>query len=106
MAEGRRRVRERFGVELEPEVQMLGDVALAVGLELVSASSVAGAAAALPRTGVGAARSGARRACATPARAAVRARARSLALVVALVLLSPAGSGCATPRSSPSRTSR
>ena len=26
MAEGRRRVRERFGVELEPEVQLLGDV--------------------------------------------------------------------------------
>jgi UDP-N-acetylenolpyruvoylglucosamine reductase len=26
MAEGRRRVRERFGVELEPEVQFLGDV--------------------------------------------------------------------------------
>jgi UDP-N-acetylmuramate dehydrogenase len=28
MAEGRRRVLERFGVELEPEVQMLGDVRL------------------------------------------------------------------------------
>jgi len=26
MAEGRRRVRERFGLELEPEVQLLGDV--------------------------------------------------------------------------------
>jgi len=26
MAEGRRRVRERFGVELEPEVQLLGHV--------------------------------------------------------------------------------
>ena len=26
MAEGRRRVHERFGVELEPEVQILGDV--------------------------------------------------------------------------------
>jgi UDP-N-acetylenolpyruvoylglucosamine reductase len=26
MALGRRRVRERFGVELEPEVQFLGDV--------------------------------------------------------------------------------
>ena len=26
MAEGRRRVRERFGVELEPEVQLLGEV--------------------------------------------------------------------------------
>ena len=26
MAEGRRRVKERFGVELEPEVQVLGDV--------------------------------------------------------------------------------
>jgi len=25
MAEGRRRVRERFGVELEAEVQLLGD---------------------------------------------------------------------------------
>ena len=27
MAEGRRRVKERFGVELEPEVQALGPVA-------------------------------------------------------------------------------
>ena len=26
MAAGRRRVQERFGVELEPEVQVLGDV--------------------------------------------------------------------------------
>ena len=26
MAEGRRRVRERFGIALEPEVQFLGDV--------------------------------------------------------------------------------
>jgi len=26
MAEGRRRVRERFGLRLEPEVQTLGDV--------------------------------------------------------------------------------
>jgi UDP-N-acetylenolpyruvoylglucosamine reductase len=26
MAEGRRRVSERFGIELEPEVQTLGDV--------------------------------------------------------------------------------
>jgi UDP-N-acetylenolpyruvoylglucosamine reductase len=26
MAEGRRRVFERFGVELEPEVQVLGEV--------------------------------------------------------------------------------
>ena len=26
MAEGRRRVHERFGVALEPEVQLLGDV--------------------------------------------------------------------------------
>jgi hypothetical protein len=26
MGEGRRRVRERFGVELEPEVQFLGEV--------------------------------------------------------------------------------
>jgi UDP-N-acetylenolpyruvoylglucosamine reductase len=26
MAEGRRRVREQFGVALEPEVQLLGDV--------------------------------------------------------------------------------
>ena len=26
MAEGRRRVRERFGIELEPEVQILGEV--------------------------------------------------------------------------------
>ena len=30
MAEGRRRVRERFGVSLEPEVQLLGDVELPV----------------------------------------------------------------------------
>jgi UDP-N-acetylenolpyruvoylglucosamine reductase len=30
MAEGRRRVRERFGVELEPEVQFLGEVESAV----------------------------------------------------------------------------
>ena len=29
MAEGRRRVHERFGVELEPEVQVLGEVELA-----------------------------------------------------------------------------
>jgi UDP-N-acetylenolpyruvoylglucosamine reductase len=28
MAEGRRRVLERFGVALEPEVQLLGDVSL------------------------------------------------------------------------------
>jgi UDP-N-acetylenolpyruvoylglucosamine reductase len=28
MAEGRRRVRERFGVSLEPEVQLLGEVTL------------------------------------------------------------------------------
>jgi UDP-N-acetylmuramate dehydrogenase len=26
MAEGQRRVRERFGIELEPEVQVLGEV--------------------------------------------------------------------------------
>ena len=30
MAEGRRRVRERFGVTLEPEVQLLGEVRLPV----------------------------------------------------------------------------
>ena len=30
MAEGRRRVHERFGVTLEPEVQFLGDVDAAV----------------------------------------------------------------------------
>lgn len=34
MAEGRRRVHERFGVELEPEVQMLGDVAFPSSWEL------------------------------------------------------------------------
>ncbi len=34
MAEGRRRVYERFGVELEPEVQILGDVAWPQGWEL------------------------------------------------------------------------
>lgn len=33
MAEGRRRVHERFGVELEPEVQVLGDVRLPSGWE-------------------------------------------------------------------------
>lgn len=31
MAEGRRRVRDRFGIELEPEVQVLGSVALPSG---------------------------------------------------------------------------
>jgi UDP-N-acetylenolpyruvoylglucosamine reductase len=34
MAAGRRRVKERFGVELEPEVQVLGDVELPDGWEL------------------------------------------------------------------------
>ena len=34
MAEGRRRVHERFGVELEPEVQVLGDVRWPDGWEL------------------------------------------------------------------------
>jgi UDP-N-acetylenolpyruvoylglucosamine reductase len=34
MAEGRRRVHERFGVELEPEVQVLGEVAWPAGWEL------------------------------------------------------------------------
>jgi UDP-N-acetylenolpyruvoylglucosamine reductase len=34
MAEGRRRVHERFGVVLEPEVQLLGDVAWPEGWEL------------------------------------------------------------------------
>ncbi|HEX5988763.1 MAG TPA: UDP-N-acetylmuramate dehydrogenase, partial [Solirubrobacterales bacterium] len=34
MAEGRRRVHERFGVELEPEVQVLGDVRWPEGWEL------------------------------------------------------------------------
>jgi UDP-N-acetylmuramate dehydrogenase len=34
IAEGRRRVRERFGVELEPEVQLLGDVGFDFGGEL------------------------------------------------------------------------
>jgi UDP-N-acetylenolpyruvoylglucosamine reductase len=34
MAEGRRRVHERFGVELEPEVQVLGEVSLPGGWEL------------------------------------------------------------------------
>ena len=34
MAEGRRRVRERFGVELEPEVQVLGPVEFPPGWEL------------------------------------------------------------------------
>lgn len=34
MAEGRRRVHERFGVELEPEVQLLGEVGRPAGWEL------------------------------------------------------------------------
>jgi UDP-N-acetylenolpyruvoylglucosamine reductase len=34
MAEGRRRVHDRFGVELQPEVQVLGDVAMPNGWEL------------------------------------------------------------------------
>ena len=34
MAEGRRRVHERFGVELEPEVQVLGEVSRPDGWEL------------------------------------------------------------------------
>jgi UDP-N-acetylenolpyruvoylglucosamine reductase len=34
MAEGRRRVHERFGVELEPEVQVLGEVSFPSGWEL------------------------------------------------------------------------
>ena len=34
MAEGRRRVHERFGVELEPEVQVLGEVRWPGGWEL------------------------------------------------------------------------
>jgi UDP-N-acetylmuramate dehydrogenase len=34
MAEGRRRVHERFGVELEPEVQFLGDVRMPAGWRL------------------------------------------------------------------------
>ena len=35
MAEGRRRVHDRFGVVLEPEVQILGEVRLARGLGAV-----------------------------------------------------------------------
>ena len=42
MAEGRRRVRERFGVELEPEVQLLGDVDTAPLWDGVSAATVDG----------------------------------------------------------------
>jgi UDP-N-acetylenolpyruvoylglucosamine reductase len=34
MAEGRRRVHERFGVVLEPEVQHLGELRLPDGWEL------------------------------------------------------------------------
>jgi UDP-N-acetylenolpyruvoylglucosamine reductase len=34
MAEGRRRVHERFGVELEPEVQVLGEVRWPAGWDL------------------------------------------------------------------------
>ena len=34
MAEGRRRVHERFGVELEPEVQLLGEIRMPAGWEL------------------------------------------------------------------------
>jgi UDP-N-acetylenolpyruvoylglucosamine reductase len=36
MAEGRRRVRERFGVVLEPEVQVLGEIELPAGWELAA----------------------------------------------------------------------
>ncbi len=35
MAEGRRRVKERFGVELEPEVQALGPVAFPFAAERI-----------------------------------------------------------------------
>ncbi len=45
MAEGRRRVHERFGVTLEPEVQVLGEVALAAGV----GAGMSGATVALPR---------------------------------------------------------
>ena len=41
MAEGRRRVHERFGVELEPEVQVLGDVELARRLGVVKRAALA-----------------------------------------------------------------
>jgi UDP-N-acetylmuramate dehydrogenase len=34
MAEGRRRVHERFGIELEPEVQVLGEVTWPEGWQL------------------------------------------------------------------------
>ena len=39
MAEGRRRVHERFGVELEPEVQVLGEVEWPQGWELADGES-------------------------------------------------------------------
>ena len=42
IAEGRRRVRERFGVELEPEVQLLGDVELPVGRSVTRSDVGAG----------------------------------------------------------------
>jgi UDP-N-acetylenolpyruvoylglucosamine reductase len=35
MAEGGRRVRERFGVELEAEVQLMGDTQLPAGWEAI-----------------------------------------------------------------------
>ena len=41
MAEGRRRVLERFGVELEPEVQTLGDVRLSLALSTTGRGSAA-----------------------------------------------------------------
>ena len=42
MAAGRRRVYERFGVELEPEVQVLGEVAWPEGWRAVSRRWIAG----------------------------------------------------------------
>ena len=99
MGEGRRRVQERFGVELEPEVQFLGEVDTApLWGDAVSARAAVRRGAAL-RTRP-ALRSRCRRDAAKPQRLAdARWRSRSCS--------PPAtSSGCATPRSWPSRRSR
>ena len=53
MAEGRRRVRERFGVELEPEVQFLGEVDASALLRTEGAPPAAAAPARLRRRACG-----------------------------------------------------
>ena len=124
MAEGRRRVLERFGVELEPEVQTLGDVRfpwqLSVGVRASKveddarwiAPSPAASRSAAPFARGGAVRAGAagprpRAGCVLVALAAPRAlgalarrRCAALASPARAGRCSPAaGCGCATPRS-------